>query len=148
MIEQNNLHILEYNIRREALTTMAPLLHDEKISQFDILAIEEPWYNPHNKSSYNPSDSSFYLAHRPEPDTRTCFYINKRLDLESWQVEDSGGDLCSIKLLIKDKHLESAGQRKEIWIQNIYNPSPASYTSIISLSTLPKIKQALQKEGG
>ena len=120
---------------------MVPLLHNEKISQFDILAIQESWYNPHNKSLYNPGNRNFYLAYRPKPDTCTCFYINKRLDLESWEMEKSKKDLCSIRLSIKDKHLEAASQKKKIWIHNAYNPSLVSYTS----NTGPS--KALQKKG-
>ena len=83
MIRQNYLQILQYNIRHEALLTIAPLLHNEKIGQFDILAIQEPWFNPYNQSSFNSSSSDFYLVHRFKTDTHTCFYVNKRLDLES-----------------------------------------------------------------
>ena len=147
MIGQNHLQILQYNVRHEALTTMAPLLHDDKIQQFDILAIQEPWYNRHNKSSFNPSSSGFYLACRSKPDTRTCFYINKRLDLESWEFEDEKGDLCSIKLTIRNRRERQTESDKpeNIWIHNAYNLSPTSYKSMDSPSTLPKICKALQK---
>ena len=83
MIRQNHLQILQYNIRHKALSTMALLLHDKKIEQFDILAIQEPWFNLHNQSSFNPGSSNFHLVHRPKADTRIYFYINKRLDNES-----------------------------------------------------------------
>ena len=143
MIGQNHLQILQYNIRHKALLTMAPLLHDKEIEQFDILGIQKPWFNPHNQSSFNPGSSNFHLVYRPKADTRTCFYVNKRLDLESWEVVIDGKDLCSLKLVIKD--VRPLDQRREIWIHNAYNPSPTSYTSVDSLSTLPQIQNALQK---
>ena len=146
MIEQTILHILLYNIRHKALTIMASLLHDEKISQFNILAIQKLWYNPHNKSLYNPDSSSFYLAHKPKSNTHTCVYINKRLDLENWKMEESKRNLCSIQLAIKDKHLEAASQKRKIRIHNVYNLFLVFYTFNTSSLTLLRIKQALQKK--
>lgn len=121
---------------------MAPLLQDKNIAQFDVLAIQEPWYNVYNRSSFNPSSSGFYLAYRPEPDTRTCFYVNKRLDLTSWEIKYNGGDLCSLRLEI---YVNSIGVEKEIWIHNVYNPSSVTYASMDSPSTLSKLEQALGK---
>lgn len=106
------------NIRHEANSTIAPLLHDEKSSQCDILAIQKPRYNTHNKSSFNSSSSDFYLAHRPKLDTRACFHINKRLDLESWEVESNEGDLCSIRLWIEQKQAGGLKHKKRTWIHN------------------------------
>ena len=145
MIGQNYLQILQYNIRHEALSTMAPLLHDEKIRQFDILAIQEPWFNPYNQSSFNSNSSNFYLVHKLKTDTRTCFYVNKRLDLESWEITNEEKNLCSLKLVVKNMRLSN--QWREIWIHNVYNPSPTSYTSVYNPSTLPQIQNALQKPG-
>ena len=141
MIKQNYLQILQYNIRHEALSTMAPLLHDKKTEQFDILAIQEPWLNPHNQSFFNPGSSNFHLIHRPKADTRTCFYVNKRLDLKSWEVVNDEKDLCSLKLVIKD--MQSLDLQQEIWIYNAYNLSPTSYTLVSSFSTLSQIQNAL-----
>ena len=145
MIGQNYLQILQYNIRHEALLTMASLLHNEKIGQFDILSIQEPWFNPYNQSFFNPSSSNFYLVHRPKADTRTCFYVNKRLDLESWKITNEEKDLYSLKLVVKN--MWPLNQWQEIWIHNVYNPSPISYTSSDNPSTLPQIQNALQKPG-
>ena len=114
---------------------MASLLHDKKIEQFDILAIQEPWFNFHNQSSFNLGSSNFHLVYRPKADTRTYFYINKRLDLKSWEVVIDEKDLCSLKLAIKD--VRPLDQQRKIWIHNAYNPSPTFYTSVDSLSTLP-----------
>lgn len=126
---------------------MALLLHDNNIQQFDILTIQEPWYNLYNKSLFNSGSSRFHLAHRLKPDTRTCFYINKRLDLESWEFENERGDLCSIKLTICNREKRPTGNNnpESIWIHNVYNPSLTSYKSTESLSTLPKVYKVLQK---
>ena len=125
---------------------MAPLLHDEKTLQFDILVIQKPWYNPHNKSSFNPSGSNFYLVHKPKLDTCTCFYINKRLDLKSWEFEDKRSNLCLIKLTMQEGNSQKQVRSEKteiVWIHNIYNPLPILYKSMDSPSTLPKIRNAL-----
>ena len=48
----------------------------------------------------------------------------------------AGGDCCSLKLTLK-KEQEGEGVQAEVWIYNIYNPSPRSPRLINSLSTLP-----------
>jgi len=65
---------------------MAALLEDDKVKDVDVLAIQEPWHNPRNNSSYNPSTSPFHLVYREEEGTRVCFYINKRLNIEQWDA--------------------------------------------------------------
>ena len=67
----------------------------------DILAIQELWFNLQNRSTYNPSSSQFYLFYRGEEGTRVCWYVNKRLDIDSWEAEYAGGDCCSLKLTLK-----------------------------------------------
>lgn len=81
MLDTPTLRILQYNIRHE-LGAITALLADRTVQGFDILAIQEPSYNAYNGSSYNPSSSTFHLAHRTGADTRTCFYVNKKLNLD------------------------------------------------------------------
>ena len=123
---------------------MVPLLESKEIQEIDILAIQEPWFNPQNKSTYNPSSSQFHLFHRGEEGTRVCWYVNKRVDIDSWEAEYAGGDCCSLKLTLKNGRGRN-GAQEEVWIHNIYNPSPRSTRSTDSPSTLPQIRAALQK---
>ena len=67
----------------------------------DILAIQELWFNPQNRSTYNPSSSQFYLFYRGEKGTRVYQYINKRLDINSQEAKYASGDYCSLKLTLK-----------------------------------------------
>lgn len=90
-----------------------------------------------------------------KPDTQTCFYINKQLNLESWKFEDKGGDLCSIKLVIHEErrrndlrqNMDEEKKARSVWIHNIYNLSPTTYQSTDSPLTLPKICDVFQKPG-
>ena len=49
---------------------MIPLLESREVQKMDILAIQELWFNPQNRSTYNPSSSQFYLFYRGEEGTR------------------------------------------------------------------------------
>lgn len=88
-----------------------------------------------------------------KPDTQTCFYINKRLNLESWEFENKGGDLCLIKLVIHEErrgnnlrqNMDEKKKARSVWIHNIYNPSPTTYQSTDSPLTLSKICDIFQK---
>ena len=44
---------------------------------------------------------------------------------------------------LTDRLLEGEGVQAEVWIHNIYNPSPRSPRSTNSPSTLPQIRSAL-----
>ena len=95
------LKVLQYNVRKSKDGVIAPLLEEQEVQDFDILAIQEPSFNSFNESTYNPSSSRFLLAYKSGLDIRICFYINKRMDLISWEVRYRGGDFCSLRLIVK-----------------------------------------------
>jgi len=156
------LKIVQYNIRKES-RLMTALLQDESIKDIDVLAIQEPSWNPASQTSHNDSTSCFHLAHRGGQETRTCFYVNKRLDADSWEPVFHSGDLCSVRISLIEKNSErkleegdlgvkegfsgSDLRRREVWIHNIYNPSPTQYTSTDSPSTLPLLGETLKEQG-
>lgn len=107
------IRILQQNVRKERIGTLVPLLEDRKIDQIDILAIQEPWHNNRDNSSYNPVTSQFYLAHRGEENTRTSFCINKRLESDSWEVHHPTADYSCLKIREVDQGGETRGI---IWI--------------------------------
>ncbi len=80
MSDIRGLKILQYNVQRRKDAVMAPLLENNEARDIDVLAIQEPARNLINGTSYNYSASRFHLAHCGDPEARTCFYINKRLD--------------------------------------------------------------------
>jgi hypothetical protein len=140
MIDTTSLSILQYNVQKSKNITMAPLLADPEVQKYHILAIQEPWKNPTIHTSYNPSSSAFHLVYRPEENTRVAFYINKELEAESWTAETPTPDLCILTLTIRYGH-----SLRKIQIINIYNPSPTSYNSYNSPSTLPALHDYLSQ---
>ena len=150
-----HLKILQYNVQRKKDAVMAPLLKDEDVKDIDVLAIQEPARNLMNRTSYNTSTGKFHLAHGGDPEARTCFYVNKRIDPDKWGVEYRGGDLCSLWIETrepqKDGNSEAVNteepQGRRVWVHNVYNPSPVSYTSVDSPTTIPKLGEALESEG-
>ena len=126
------LKILQYNVNHGKESTIVPLLEDPKAHEFDIIAIQEPWRNQFATTSYCPSRTPFYLAYPKFEDTRVCCYINKRLNISSWNVTNHTADFQTITITPDD------GSR-QIEIHNIYNPSPYSYYSRLegALTLLP-----------
>ena len=106
-----------------------------------------------NKTSYNPGTSRFYLAHGGDLEARIYFYVNKRIEADSWGVEYRGGDLYSMWIQIKKNQsktedVRAGGQPEErIWIYNVYNPSPVSYISKDSPTTISKLEEAMDEDG-
>ena len=155
MSKDSLLSVLQYNVRKSKDGVMAPLLEEQEIQDYDILAIQEPSYNSFNKSTYNPSSSKFLLAHESGPDVRTCFYINKRMDPASWEVRYRGGDFCSLRLNIKQGGREEGGsgtpsppaQELILWVHNVYNQSPTSPEVATASPVLISLEQALEEEG-
>jgi len=59
---------------------MAPLLKNIKIKEYDVLAIQKPWYNNFIYISYNLKEGNFYLIYPEQAGSRVCFYINTKID--------------------------------------------------------------------
>ena len=79
MNSKPNLSILQYNVMRSKNKVMASLLQDERIQVFDLIAIQEPWKNSTVNTTHHPCGQYFDLVYLDEPDTRTCFLVNKRI---------------------------------------------------------------------
>lgn len=138
MKDKTTLSILQYNVRNERVTTMISLLADSRLQDYDIIAIQEPWKNPFGATTLSSHQSGFHLLYKPEGDTRVCFYINESIDPDSWEIEYPSADFCTLKIKIHNGNLNG-----QIYIHNVYNPSPTSYSSTESLSTLLEIERAL-----
>ena len=109
MKDKKSISILQYNVRNDRVSTMIPLLADSNIQDYDIIAIQEPWRNPHAATTLSPHQSGFHLLYRPGGDTRVCFYINDKIDPESWKVEFPTADICTLILHPR----ENDGSHKE-----------------------------------
>jgi len=62
----------------------------------------------------------FYIAYNNQK-RQSCFLINKNLDINSWDIDYSGLDICSLRLQLLDIIL---------WIYNFYNQLPRNYSTI------------------
>lgn len=120
-----------------------PLLNDKRVWEMDILAIQEPARHLNARDTHNNSNSKFHLVNLPDPESRTCIYINKKIDINSWQVTARERDFCSITITVHTTTNES----QCIHLHNVYNPSPLSTTSTDSPSTIPRLRAALATEG-
>jgi hypothetical protein len=118
MIEK--LKIFQYNARKEGNKVIAPMLADPKISQFPILAIQEPFHNSFANSTHNPSYTSFHLLHPCVENSRVCFFINKSVNPSSWSRDFPSPDYGYLRL----KSIVPGA--RDIIIHNIYRPQGSS----------------------
>ena len=120
------LRILQYNIRKEKNGTMAPLLWGHLSHLPDIMAIQEPWRNPHSPTTYNPQDSNYHLAFAPTDHTRACFYISKQLAEDSWEIDQKGHpDVATLTL-----RLQCGSTPMQLQVHNVYSMSPTHQTAV------------------
>ncbi len=99
---------------------MAPLLANQIISQFLILAIQEPFHNSYTNSTHNPSYISFHLLHPNVENSRVCFFINKSVNPSSWSGDVPRPDYGYFRL----KSMVPGA--RDIIIHNIYRPQGSS----------------------
>ena len=97
----NRLKVLQYNVQKSKDKVIAPLLADKAVASYDILALQEPWKNPYKNATYCPNSSAFYTAYNNQ-ERRSCFLINKSLDINSWDIDYSGSDVYSFRLQLLD----------------------------------------------
>jgi hypothetical protein len=110
------LKILQFNMHA-SLKVADPFFADESIKDIDIMAIQEPYINANGDTSC-PSWGGFDLAWPAQANPRVCFYINKRLDLNSWRHVFDSCDAGTLYIKIAPE--DDFG---EVAIHNIYNPS-------------------------
>ena len=144
----HSLRILQYNVQQKA-DTMAALLRDPRVLGYDIIAIQEPWLNWHDKRlTHNPT-SGRYKVFMSDKASRAlvCFYISDKIDMRNCSVQARGAHMCTLHI-----EVDLGGQRSKVAIHNIYNPqskkSPlrtaGKYEGIPKNSVLPELEQALQ----
>ena len=47
------LRILQYNVQKSKDKVLIPLFEDKRTTELDIIAIQEPWQNPFQPTTYN-----------------------------------------------------------------------------------------------
>ena len=114
---------------------MASLLRDRRITNYDVLAIQEPWRNPFMNTTHNPIPQHFELAYHNHRKTRVCFFINKRIGSSQWSVIHHTPDFSTLELRWGEKN-------ETIAIHNVYNPIP---TIEPTNSALPTLQEAMSR---
>lgn len=115
MLSTGHLTILQYNIQKSRKEVVIPLFEDQRVQNVDILAIEEPWRNPAQATTYHPLKRFLELVFEDRSNnTRECFFVNRRLALSESGFTHHTPDLCT-------PHLKIAELRK-IHIHSVYNP--------------------------
>lgn len=114
MLEHQELRILQYNVQKSRDVVLASLFRNPRVLEYDILAIQEPWRNTFINTTYHPLKTHFQLTYLDDVDTRTCFYINKRIDPSTWSVLYISKDITRLTI-------NNHSARKNIHIFNVYN---------------------------
>src|SRR5262245_40007037 len=130
------LQIAQYNTHKAKNKVMAPLLGCKRIRDIDVLAVQEPWQNPHMKATYCPRSSQFSPAYPKEFRSRACFLINKRLALADWTVEHPCQDLAVLTLRLR---------QRTVTISNVYSPPPGSLYAEIPDSAIHQLPSILSR---
>jgi len=128
MTEHQTLRILQYNVQKSRDVVLASLFQDRWISEFEVLAIQEPWRNPRIATSYHPLKTHFQLAYLNDESTRVCFYVNKRIDASTWNVSFITKDIVVLEII--HPHLQH-----KVSIINVYNE--------LGTSTLDDLRQTI-----
>jgi len=71
---------------------LASLILDSD-QEYDIVAIQEPWYNKQTQSIYGPARGRYYRLY---DSGRAALYIHKRHQQNTWTTE-AGPDWCKVR---------------------------------------------------
>lgn len=59
---------------------MAEVFYRHEILDYDIIAIQESYWNPFHYTTYYPVKERFHLLYMDSEGTRSCIFVNKRID--------------------------------------------------------------------
>ena len=141
------LRILQYNVHKSRNKMMITLLHEMRIKDYDILMIQKSWRHYKKTRTYNLRGIDFTLKNNKE---KTCFYVNNRIDDNSWYNTWHSKNVKIIILQLRRQNEEFSQDlmnTHEICLMNIhemYNSSSINYNKISSKESLLVLKQALR----
>ena len=141
MTRKSNFFILQYNVRNDRVSTMISLLTDFNIQNYDVIAIQKSWRNSSVSTSLSARRTEFHLLYRSEENTRVCFYVNERIDSDSWDIVFSTSNVSILIMIVQTNE-----STKKIDIINVYNSSSLFYSFMKSLSSLVVVKQIISRE--
>jgi ribonuclease HI len=118
MSGSQELRILQYNVQKSREVVLANLFQDQRVTEYDILAIQEPWRNPFINTTYNPLKEHFQLTYLDDAATRTCFYVNKRIDPSTWNITFNTKDITTLAI--------NSRYNNKLHVVNVYNETATS----------------------
>jgi hypothetical protein len=104
---------------------MISLLANSQIRKYNILTIQKFWRNVCVSTSYNSFSTDFQLLYEMKENVRVCFYVNTKLNVNSWSIDFVSSDMCTLKLNLNDQRIVN--------IHKIYNVSSMFYASDVLL---------------
>src|SRR6266487_7067136 len=99
----------------------------------DIIAIQEPWLNPYNSTTYCLRSCQYNLIFLPTGRARTSVLVNKQIPIAKWHSGQEP-DYCWIRL-----DLDSG----PITIYNIYSETLELYDTISWNMPIPKALEVI-----
>ncbi|KAI1005378.1 hypothetical protein K3495_g2839 [Podosphaera aphanis] len=138
MRDKSILSIIQYNVNKSKDKVQQHFLQLLNPLKHHIVALQEPWLNPNEKSTIN--HPAYHLNFPGGLKSRTCIYISKSLAIGKWRKENvpqgSEGDITSISLetdLVAEQLIETLGDHE---IELILPISTITWKSRGSQSTL------------
>jgi len=131
--DNQTLKILQYNMQKSR-EVMSDAFHHHEIHNYDVLVIQEPYRNHYQNTTHHPAKDRFHLLYFNSKNTRTCFFINRRIDPSAWNIRYINDDICILQLYTPD--------RRSLRIYNIYNELKAERIT----RTLEILREELSRE--
>lgn len=128
-----DIKIIQYNCGNTNHKATRPFFDGIEPEDFQIIAVQEPAYMPHNKATYCPK--GFHLASTNTPTTRACFMVSKTVPIQDWQFHAYDDLVAAI-------HMRAAGGT--LTIINVYNPRERS----AQIRTWNRIQEAIEAAEG
>ena len=99
-MRNSKLSLLQYNVQKSQ-SVQDLLLTTPALQEVDIIALQEPWKNPHLETSTSTAFSSFIPLYFSELG-RTLFLINKKLRLSSLHPTFWSKDFISLEIYLEN----------------------------------------------
>jgi hypothetical protein len=116
------LKTIQYSANKSRNRVMTSMFKSLDPERHNILAVQEPWHNPHMRTTSRPQN--YYLVYPMSKETRVYFYVSKAIDHNKWEATEHSPDFVTLTI-----HLGS----RTIHIRNCYNPPQSSLPAVILL---------------
>ena len=133
--------VIQYNYNKANHLAARPFFEGLDHKAYPIIAIQEPFINPHTKIIRAPNGYLSICAQPTDgPEVRTAFLVVKSIPVSQWQVVEASGDLQAIQITTESG---------SIVVVNAYIPGPANgrNASAFALQECTQLLQRLEEAG-